>query len=418
MGRIAASIGGAFGAGISGGISQRRREDAQRKRDERLEGAVMERVRQAHLNSLAQQANADAIRDQNLLQEQIRQDKANRAMAESLGFSLSKNEGLITNDIFAPSMRVKTELLKVEQRNKAAALKVQEEKDVRDTNIKLIDFFRGAKEKDSPGGETITSGEKGQAATEIGGTAKQLQSALNFIEGKPEGKSALEKDLDIELKVLSKVLSNFTSTAKQKEAAFQRFSDLRRKVRIEKGLIEEEEILTPLEDLNLAVESTAKAHNVSDEEAFQMLLNSMDRAAQKATLQLAAGSTFFPVEEVEDPAKVFAKTGFQRQGEQIKKLARGTVSGVTSFFTPDISGSLKRIESKKSEKSIEIARRATLTDEQIADEIITGRGSITTSGFSLGGLAPPTSKLGRTKRSNFLKSNKFGRAKKTFLEGN
>ena len=61
--------------------------------------------------------------------------------------------------------------------------------------------------------------------------------------------------------------------------------------------------------------------------------------------------------------------------------------------------------------------RAALSDEEIADAIVKQRGALTRSGFSLGGLAQPTSILGQTERQRLISSKQFPGLKKKFIEG-
>ena len=185
MGRIAASIGAAFGGGISTGISEKRRQNAQDKRDRDLAAAALVRIKEQRTfeeTKLTEKRMFDAGLQ---LKKDIAEDLSIRTLAAGMGIKLEEG-GLITKELFSPTLTFKAKELAIDQKNKEALIKVQEEKDVRQTNVKLIEFFRGAKEKDSPGGATVTSGEKAQAAREIGGTGKQLKEALSFIEGKEE----------------------------------------------------------------------------------------------------------------------------------------------------------------------------------------------------------------------------------------
>ena len=185
MGRIAASIGAAFGGGISTGISEKRRQNAQDKRDRDLAAAALVTIKEQRTfeeTKLTEKRMFDAGVK---LKKDIAEDLSIRTLAAGMGIKLEEG-GLITKDIFSPTLIFKAKQLALDQKNKEVLIKVQEEKDVRQTNLKLIEFFRGAKEKDSPGGATVTSGEKAQAAREIGGTGKQLKEALSFIEGKEE----------------------------------------------------------------------------------------------------------------------------------------------------------------------------------------------------------------------------------------
>lgn len=123
MGRRAASIGASLGLGFSAGVSEKRRQLTQEKRDKELADAAMLRIAQQQKDSLALQANKDAIEDANIEAELLRQTQTNIPLMETFFPGSTKGITSLPDPVFKKIVGFKEGEIKRKQDIEIAKLK-------------------------------------------------------------------------------------------------------------------------------------------------------------------------------------------------------------------------------------------------------------------------------------------------------
>lgn len=278
MGRRAASIGAALGFGFTGGVSQKRRELAQEKRDRELAASAMNRIAQQHQNRLNAQNAQDAINDANRLQIQQEQDSIWRGVLEGRGINTKNLPGLI-NQAAAGVM------LGELNRKEAADRAVDLAKSTQSANVALITMAANATSKTSPGGEKVTPGEK-KAMVDAGGSLKQVKEAIDLVVGRPE-KDLLQQELDVLFDIVVKQKDTIGQLTPEGERTMDRIQEI-----ISEKFPGNQAVGFNAEILGEAISNYIEKNGGTEAQAYDVILSNMTPDQQQRALSIVSRETF------------------------------------------------------------------------------------------------------------------------------